>query len=145
MQIDPRLDEIDDCLYRVATKAIVVHGDKVLLVKEIPELWWGFPGGGVDHNETLETSLIRELVEELGIKSSDITTDFKIVHHTIGTIVDKIPRMNVFYKVNIKETVLGKTDQVAEWQWVTRDEFMEIDMSPSYKDRSKLADVIFNK
>jgi hypothetical protein len=50
---------------------------------------------------------------------------------------------NVFYKVGIPEAVLRKTDHVAEWQWFTHDEFIKINMSPSYKDRSKLADVIF--
>lgn len=143
MQIDPRLDEIDDCLYRVATKAMIVSDDKVLLVQELPELWWGFPGGGVDHGETIESSLVRELTEELGVQDSDIKTDYKIVHHTIGTVVNKIPRMNVFYKVEINRDALKQTDQVAKWQWFTRDEFMEITMSPSYKDRSMLAEVIF--
>ena len=76
MKVDPRLNEIDDCLYRVATKAIVVHEDKVLLVKEIPEMWWSFPGGGVDHGESVENSLVRELTEELGVTVEDIQTDF---------------------------------------------------------------------
>lgn len=145
MDIDSRLNDIDDCLYRVATKAIVVHDDKVLLVKEIPEMWWGFPGGGVDHGETVETSLIRELEEELGVSSADVTTDYKIAHHSIGTVVDKIPRMNVFYKVGIPEQALKRTDHVAEWQWFTREEFMKSNMSPSYKDRTKLATVIFGE
>jgi len=145
MDVDPRLNNIDDCLYRVATKAIVVHGNEVLLVKEIPEMWWGFPGGGVDHGETVETSLVRELKEELGVSAADITTDYKIAHHTIGTVVDNIPRMNVFYKVSIPEKALKITDQVAEWQWSTHEEFMKLNMSPSYKDRAKLAEVIFSE
>lgn len=145
MNIDPRLDDIDDCLYRVATKAMVVDGDKVLLVKEIPEMWWGFPGGGVDHGETVETSLVRELEEELGVLATDITTDYKIAHHTIGTVVDKIPRMNMFYKVIVPEQALKRTEHVAEWQWFTRDEFMKLNMSPSYKDRAKLAEIIFGQ
>jgi 8-oxo-dGTP pyrophosphatase MutT (NUDIX family) len=143
MDIDQRLNEIDDCLYRVATKALVVNGGRVLLVKEIPEMWWGFPGGGVDHGEAVETSLIRELEEELGVSSENITTDFTIAHHTIGTIVDGIPRMNVFYKVDIPEKALKETNHIAEWRWFTRDEFMKLGMSPSYKDRSRLAQVIF--
>lgn len=143
MDVDPRLNDIDDCLYRVATKAMVVHGDKVLLVKEIPDMWWGFPGGGVDYGETIETSLLRELQEELGVSATDITTDYKIAHHTIGTVVDNIPRMNVFYKVSIPEQALRKTDQIVEWQWFTREEFMKSNMSPSYKDRAQLAEVIF--
>lgn len=143
MQIDPRLNQIDDCLYRVATKAMIVHDDKVLLVKEIPEMWWGFPGGGVDHGETVEISLVRELEEELGVSAPDVSADYKIAHHTIGTVVNKIPRMNVFYKVTIPEHALKRTDQVAEWQWFGRDEFMKLHMSPSYENRIKLAEVIF--
>jgi len=56
MYVDPRLNQIDDCLYRVATKAIIMQDDKVLLVQETPELWWGFPGGGIDHGETAESA-----------------------------------------------------------------------------------------
>lgn len=144
MKIDPRLNEIDDCLYRVATKAIVVHDDKVLLVREIPEMWWGFPGGGVDYGENIQTSLVRELVEELGVKPDDVRSDFKIVHHTIGAIVDGIPRMNLFYKVNIHPSAVISTDDVAESRWFSKDEFMNPHMSPSYRDRSKLAEVIFH-
>lgn len=124
---------------------MVVNGDKVLLVKEIPEMWWGFPGGGVEHGETVEMSLVRELEEELGVSATDITTDYKIVHHTIGTVVDKIPRMNMFYKVSIPEQTLKRTEHVAEWQWFTRNEFMKLNMSSSYKDRAKLAKVIFGE
>jgi 8-oxo-dGTP pyrophosphatase MutT (NUDIX family) len=145
MQIDPRLNDIDDCLYRVATKALIINGNKVLLVKEIPEMWWGFPGGGIDHGETIETALVRELEEELGIEVKDVSTDYEIAHHTIGTVVDGIPRMNVFYKVKIPEQALKNTDHVAEWQWFTRDGFMKTNMSPSYSDRPRLAEVIFGK
>jgi len=108
MRIDPRLNEIDDCLYRVATKALIVQNNKVLLVKEIPEMWWGFPGGGVDHGETVELSLTREIVEELGVPAKEVTSDFKIAHYSIGTIVNYIPRMNIFYKVSLPKELLKK-------------------------------------
>lgn len=143
MQIDPRLNDIDDCLYRVAAKALIVNGERVLLVKEIPEMWWGFPGGGVDHGENIGTALCRELQEELGVEATDITTDYKIAHHTIGTVVNSIPRMNIFYKVSLPERALRSTEHVAEWRWFTRHEFTELHMSPSYKDRHILAEVIF--
>ena len=144
MKVNPKLNEIDDCLYRVATKAMIVHDDKVLLVKEIPELWWGFPGGGVDHGENTEMSLIRELEEELGVKKENIATDFKIAHHTIGTIVDSIPRMNMFFKVQIHPNAVKRSRHVAETSWFTEDEFMKLNMSPSYSDRSKLGEIIFS-
>lgn len=106
-------------------------------------MWWGFPGGGIDHGEGVKTSLAREVEEELGIPARDVSSDYKIAHYTIGGVVNGIPRMNLFYYVSIPDYKLKDTDHVAEWRWLTKDEFMEINMSPSYKDRAKLAEVIF--
>lgn len=143
--IDPRLNDIDDCLYRVAIKAIIVQDSKLLLVQEIPEMWWGFPGGGVDHGETIETSLVRELEEELGVPAQEITADSKIAHYTIGTVVNHIPRMNLFYKVLLPKELLQKTGDIAQWGWFTKEEFMNLHMSPSYDDRAKIADASFGE
>ena len=143
MQIDPRLNGIDDCLYRVATKAMVVHDNQVLLVKEIPDTWWDFPGGGIDHGESVEDGLVRELQEELGVEPEHITTDFKIAYHTIGAVVNNIPRMNIYFRVDVPKESIKKTDHVSVWQWFARDEFMKLSMSPSYKDRQELANIIF--
>ncbi len=144
MDVDPRLDEIDDCLYRVSTKTVIKDRDKVLLVQEVPEMWWGFPGGGVDHGETVKDSLFRELKEELGLPVEQIETDLKIIHYTLGTVVNGIPRMNLFYEVKIPRDLLKATDQVARWGWFSRQEFMELNMSASYADRETLAQVIFS-
>lgn len=143
MQIDPRLNEIDDCLYRVSTKVIIVETDKILLVKEARERWWAFPGGGVDHGETVESCLAREIEEELGVSAKEVSSDFKIAHYTIGTVVDGIPRMNLFYKASLPKELLKKTEEISEWGWFTKEEFMSLKMSPSYDDRAKLAEVIF--
>lgn len=142
--IDPRLNNIDDCLYRVSTKVLIVQDGRVLLVKEIPEMWWGFPGGGIDHGETVESSLARELEEELGVPAKEVSSDLNIAHYTIGTVVNGIPRMNLFYRVTLPKELLKKTDHVAEWQWFTEDEFMALHMSPSYEDRAALAVVVFD-
>ncbi len=52
-------------------RAIVIHGGKVLLIQRIKENeeYWVFPGGGVEEtDENIEDALIRECMEELGIK-----------------------------------------------------------------------------
>jgi ADP-ribose pyrophosphatase YjhB (NUDIX family) len=51
--IDPRLTEIDNALYRISAKAIIVKHDKILLVREKDDDWWSFPGGGVDYGESV--------------------------------------------------------------------------------------------
>ena len=59
----------DDYLFRVSLKAVVINKDGlVLIVKETGRDWWDFPGGGLDHGETIKDALIRELYEEVGFK-----------------------------------------------------------------------------
>lgn len=143
MQIDPRLNNIDDCLYRVAARVLIVQNGKILLIKE-NEDWWAFPGGGIDHGETVESSLMREIEEELGVPSKEISSDFEIAYYTIGNIVNAVPRMNLFFKASLPEELLKKTDHVAEWKWFTKDEFLKLDLHASY-DKMALTDVIFNE
>lgn len=53
--------------YRVAVKALIRNGDgTILLVKENSDKW-DLPGGGIDHGESPEDAIRRELHEELGI------------------------------------------------------------------------------
>lgn len=142
LDIDPRLNDIDDCLYRVALRVLIVQDNKVLLVQELPEKWWAFPGGGVDHGESIEATLAREVEEELGIPAKEVTSDFQIVHYNIGGVVNTIPRMNLFYKATIPKELLATTEHVAKWRWFSKEEFMQLDMHPSY-DKAALVDVIF--
>lgn len=144
MQIDPRLNNIDDCLYRVAIRVLIVKNDKVLLVKEDSDDWWALPGGGIDHGETVESSLIREVEEELGIPAKAVSSDFQIVHYNIGNIVNTVPRMNLFFKASIPEELLRAKDRVLECKWFTKDEFMRQAMHPSY-DKAALVNVVFGE
>lgn len=145
MNIDPRLDEIDDCLYRVAARVLVAQDDKILLIREADDDWWALPGGGVGHGETIESTVAREVEEELGVPAQEVSSDFRIVYYNIGAVVNNVPRMNLFFKVSVPETSLKKkTDHIAEWRWFTKDEFLKQELHASY-DKTKLADVIFGK
>jgi 8-oxo-dGTP pyrophosphatase MutT (NUDIX family) len=104
--------------------------------------WWTIPGGGVDYGESLKDCLLREIKEEIGVLSSSVSSDFKIVHYSIGKVVNGIPRMNVFFRVSVPQDEVVKTDHVEKWGWFTVDEFMKLEMHPSY-DKVELAKVIF--
>lgn len=51
--------------YRVTVKGIIRNNrGHVLAVKEYDSDAWSLPGGGIDHEETLERALAREMYEE---------------------------------------------------------------------------------
>lgn len=142
-QIDPRLNEVDDCLYRVAVRVLVMQDTKVLLVKEADDDWWALPGGGVDHGESVESTLTREVEEELGVPAESVSSDFQIAYFNIGQVVNGVPRMNIFFKAKVPADLLRETADVDGWAWFTKDEFMAAPLHASY-DKSALAAVIFS-
>ena len=58
-----------DYLYRISLKALIYNdAGQILVVKEINRTYWDLPGGGMDYDEDFESSLKRELLEEVGYK-----------------------------------------------------------------------------
>lgn len=63
----------------VATIAVVVRGDAVLLVQRAnppDQFRWGFPGGKMEMGETVAEAAVRELAEETGVRAdaADVLT-----------------------------------------------------------------------
>ncbi len=57
-----------DYLYRISLKALIRNEKgEVLVVKETGRDWWDLPGGGLDHGESFEQGLARELNEEVSL------------------------------------------------------------------------------
>jgi|GEM_PF-931201 len=75
-----------DTFYRVSIKAIIRNNKGEILVVKEKGSSWSFPGGGLDHGETLHQALKRELYEE-----ARITSDFteKVVHTEPIFILEK--------------------------------------------------------
>ena len=61
-----------NAFYRVSAKALVMDGQKrVLVIKENQETW-SLPGGGLEHGEDPREGVSRELKEELGVESVNV-------------------------------------------------------------------------
>ena len=69
--------QIKSPYYRVSIKAKINFNGKTLLVKEDVKKW-DLPGGGIEHYETIDEALKRELTEELGVSDFIITSGPKV-------------------------------------------------------------------
>ena len=59
-------------IYRVVAKALITNSeDKVLVVKEGQD-FWSLPGGGLEHGESPQDCLKREIQEEIGVSDAEI-------------------------------------------------------------------------
>jgi 8-oxo-dGTP diphosphatase len=134
VNINPQLEAIDSALYRVAVKAIIQKADKFLVVHEIDGESWDMPGGGLDYGEPILDALARELEEEIGVKINPSAIQGDIVFISNGTIVDGIPRVNIFYRVDINEQDITTTKDVDEYRWMTLDELETSNYSESTKE-----------
>ena len=52
---------------RVSSRAIIVNEDKILLNCFGNGLYYNFPGGGIEENETAKQAVVREVMEESGL------------------------------------------------------------------------------
>lgn len=141
-QFDPRLSRINSCLYRLSAKALIIHEQKVFLIKEWDDEWWSFPGGGVEYSETLHGALARELYEELATAENDLKIHNEILHFGIGAIVEKIPMANIFYRVDISKDKIQPTAEVVSSGWFGIEEIKKLKLVPTTSDTEELLSIV---
>ena len=93
--------QIKSSYYRVSVKAKINFNGKILLVKEDGKKW-DLPGGGVEHYETIDEALKRELTEEIGVSDFVITSGprvFKMIDRTANR-----PLIFIVYELKLNPT-----------------------------------------
>ena len=112
------------------------------MVKEWNDEWWSFPGGGIEHGESMQQALYREIGEELAIEPKDIKSNLDIVHTGIGAVVESLPMTNLFVLVDIPVDNIKPTKDVVEYKWFTLEELIKLLIVPTTLDTDQLLSVI---
>lgn len=107
--------QIKQSWYRISAKALIYNEKwEFLLAKEESGVW-DFPGGGLDHGETSENCIKRELQEEMGLEVVNISKNpkyFLTAHKPKSKTRPWIA--NVFYEVQLKDLDFTPSDECVE-------------------------------
>jgi len=111
------------------TCGIILQHDKVLVTQRSEKmklpLKWEFPGGKIEHDETPENCLIREIKEELNIEI-EVTQPLSSHPYDYESFsILLIPFISKYVSGEIK---LAEHKQ---FKWVTRGEMKSLDWAPA--------------
>jgi 8-oxo-dGTP pyrophosphatase MutT (NUDIX family) len=114
--------------YRVATRAIVLNDQKRLLVMRNHDGDYELPGGGWEYGESFTDCLRREIQEELGVELLSADEAVLCTYRGEGRYSGMALRIAV--RARLKSYDFQPVD-IAEALWVTRQEFMQLDLVPA--------------
>lgn len=114
------------------SRAIILHGNKVLLVKNINVNHWSLPGGKIDSGENPEQCILRELKEELNL--SEIEANYRLGKY-ISQNEGKTDTIYIFI-IKLFSLTFEKQWELEDAKWFNLDELPK-DISPAGLRRIK--------
>ncbi len=132
---------LPDTFWRVSVKALVYDSHNRLLVFMSRSGEWQMPGGGLEHTETFEQCVKRELAEEIQVGVKRIG-DIIFVYQ--GKTIKGYPKINIGIKVVIDDAAPTPTDDdLVEARFVAKDEFLSLNFEPGESTIKDYADQIW--
>jgi 8-oxo-dGTP pyrophosphatase MutT (NUDIX family) len=105
------------------SKVIIENNGKYLLIKNNYGYGqWTFVGGRIDKGESPDEAAKREVMEEVGLKLSNL----RFIQKFTSTASGKRDHINIFYgAVNARDLVLDKFE-IKEAKWFEKNQFPEL-------------------
>ncbi|MCG6894971.1 MAG: HAD hydrolase-like protein [Desulfobacteraceae bacterium] len=134
----PHADGADAVRYpvqaRAAVGAVVIHGDRVLLVKRAKppaQGVWAIPGGGIRLGESLQEAAEREILEETGVvvRAGEPVFAFDAVERDDSGAV-RYHYVIVDLEAAYAEGTPRAGDDASAARWVSRAELASLDVNP---------------
>lgn len=127
--------------YRVALKGLVFDEAQRLLVVQADDGLWEMPGGGWEHDESIEECFNREFQEELGVGVEGVG-DFAFLYRCINRR-GYVP-LRLAYRASVSSHDFKPDDDIVAAKFVTRDEFMALNFAPDEATITEYVDQIWS-
>jgi len=108
-----------DSLYRVSFKCLILdQNKKVLVVKERDRSSWDIPGGGIEHGETIDESIARELLEEVSFKG-DFEYRIIKIHSPVKLLTRDVWQIKVVILLKTNNHNFGVGNEADEIKYIS--------------------------
>ncbi len=113
----------------VAVKALLFKNSKLLLLKKKHEGFWDIPGGRIEFGESIDSAMMRELMEELPNASNLRIRELVGVRKKPEPLEDGTELFLVYYRVraDLPERI-AVSDEHTEARWFSQ---QEIELLPT--------------
>ena len=126
------MNEIPNCFYRVSVKALILDESrtKFLIVKE-DNGFWELPGGGLDWGATPQEDLMREIEEEMGLKTTQIAEQpsyfFTVDQERRSDPSKRMWVANVLYETKVENLDFTPSDECVELMFADVDDIKKLE------------------
>lgn len=126
--------------YNVGVGALVINGNKLLVIKDRFNPGYKFPGGHIDPDETIELALQREVMEETGV-----TVKFQGIVNIGHFLKGQFGEQHLYF-ICLAEAITHQINvldasEIVEAKWLEVDEFLNDEQVNPY-NKSVLQKVI---
>ena len=122
-------------IYRNAVRAIIMKDQKILMVYSETSKEFKFPGGGIEHDETRDVALRREVLEEVGHNINSVNESLGYTDQIYNDIYDEkkyFYQRSYYYFCDVEPEYVGMRLSESEIalkflpKWVTLDEAIAV-------------------
>lgn len=98
-------------IVRPSARSIIIKNGKIAMIHSIKYDYYKFPGGGIEKGESTEEALIRETLEESGLKIIPKSiVEYGYVHRIQkGKLDDIFIQDNYYYHCDVKPQIVEQT------------------------------------
>lgn len=119
----------NNTFWRVSVKVLVRDDAQRILVLKNGDNEWEMPGGGWEHEETLEQCVERELVEEVGVRPLNVG---QILFSYTGKTDKGFPKLSIVVSAELDgEINLESSQEIVESKFVDKNEFLALNFQTS--------------